>query len=174
MEKEIWKDIPGYEGIYQASNLGRIRSFKRNKVLILKQSEDRFGYYRIQLSLNDVGKNASVHRLVWSAFNGPIPEGLQINHLNENKSDNRLENLSLCTAKENVNYGTCIARRAKKHSKPVIQFDKNGNFIKEWTSSCEIQRQLGYAASHIRSCCRNVIPSAYGFIWKHKENPEIL
>ena len=112
--------------------------------------------------------------MVWEAFNEPIPEGLQINHLNENKADNRLENLSLCTPKENTNYGTCIARRAKKFSKPVIQLDKNGNFIKEWSSSHEIQRQLGYLASNIRSCCCNLKPYAYGFIWKHKENPEIL
>ena len=174
MENEIWKDIPGYEGIYQASSLGRIRSFKRNKVLILKPAIDKDGYYRVQLSLNDVGKNASVHRLVWLAFNGSIPENYQINHLNEIKSDNRLENLSLCTAKENINYGTGIVRRAKKRSKPVIQFDKNGNFIKEWPSSCEIQRQLGYSASYIRECCCNLKPSAYGFIWKQKEDPEIL
>ena len=174
MEKEIWKDIPGYEDQYQASNLGRIRSFKRNKVRILKPGRDGNGYCIVKLCLNKVVKSARVHRLVWEAFNGSIPEGMQINHLNEIKTDNRLENLSLCTAKENINFGTCIARRAKKFSKPVIQFDKNGNFIKEWTSSREIQRQLGYSASHIRSCCCNLIPSAYGFIWKHKENPEIL
>lgn len=174
MENEIWKDIPGYEGHYQASNLGRIRSLKRNKLRILKQGRTRKGYYIVLLCLNSVKKNSLIHRLVWESFNGPIPEGMQINHLNEIKSDNRLENLSLCTAKENINYGTCIARIAKKLSKSVIQFDKNGNFIKEWQSSYEIQRQLGYAASIIRKCCRNERHSAYGFIWKQKENPEIL
>ena len=174
MEKEIWKDIPGYEGIYQASSLGRIRSFKRNKAIILKPGRSKNGYYNVVLCLNSVGKNAIVHRLVWTTFNGPIPEGLQINHLNENKSDNRLENLSLCTPKENTNYGTGIERSHKQLRKPVIQFDKNGIFIKEWSSSYEIQRQLGYLASNIRSCCSNVIPSAYGFIWKYKENPKTL
>ena len=175
MEKEIWKDIPGYEGLYQASSLGRIRSLKRNKVHILTPLSDGCGYYKVQLCRNNVKKDSTVHRLVWLAFNGPITEGLQIYHLNENKSDNRLENLSLCTAKENINFGTCIARRAKKLSKPVIQFDKNGNFIKEWPSSNEIQKQLGYLASNIRNCCGNFTHSAYGFIWKYKkENPEIL
>ena len=174
MENEIWKDIPGYEGIYQASNFGRIRSLKRNKALILKPGRCGSGYCKVKLWLNNVAKDLSVHRLVWTAFNGPIPEGLQINHLNEIKSDNRLENLSLCTPKENMNYGTRTERAAKHFRKPVLQLDKQGNFIKEWSSSLEIERQLGYAASHIRSCCRNVIPSAYGFIWKHKENPEIL
>ena len=174
MEKEIWKDIPDYEGQYQASNFGRIRSFKHNEVRILKFSRCGSGYCKVKLYLNKVSKCSSVHRLVWLAFNGSIPENYQINHLNENKTDNRLENLSLCTAKENMNYGTRTERAAKHFRKPVLQLDKQGNFIKEWSSSCEIQRQLGYADSHIRSCCRNVIPSAYGFIWKHKENPEIL
>ena len=174
MEKEIWKNIPGYEGHYQASNLGRIRSLKCNNVRILKLGRSRDGYYLVQLCLNNVVKNAIVHRLVWEAFNRPIPEGLQINHLNEIKSDNRLENLSLCTAKENINYGTRTERVTKKLSKPVIQLDKQGNFIKEWPSSSEIQRQLGFAVSNIRKCCRNEIHSAYGFIWKQKENPEIL
>ena len=172
--QETWKDIPGYEGLYQASNLGRIRSFKRNNIRILKPGKNRdgSGYYIVKLYLNSVRKNVSVHRLLWTAFNGLIPEGLQINHLNENKADNRLENLSLCTPKENTNYGTCIARRAKKFSKPVIQLDKNGNFIKEWSSSHEIQRQLGYLASNIRSCCCNLKPYAYDKNLDLNEIPE--
>ena len=174
MEKEIWKDIPGYEGIYQASNLGRIRSLKYDKVRILKPGENGRGYCKVNLCLNKVVKSAKVHRLVWEAFNGSIPENYQINHLNEIKSDNRLENLSLCTAKENVNYGTRTERAAKHFRKPVLQLDKQGNFIKEWPSSCEIQRQLGYATSHILECCHNLRPSAHGFIWKHKENPKTL
>ena len=169
MENEIWKPVLGYEEKYFVSNKGRVK----NKKGYIMTPQNTDGYLRVKLSL---GKPAMkfIHRVVWEAFNGSIPENYQINHLNEIKSDNRLENLSLCTAKENVNYGTAIARRAKKFSKPVIQFDKNGNFIKEWSSSQEIQRQLGYSASHIRSCCCNLIPSAFGFIWKHKENPEIL
>ena len=174
MEKEIWKDIPGYEGIYQASNLGRIRSLKYDKVRILKPRRSENGYYRVNLWLNSVVKDLTIHRLVWTSFNGLIPEGLEINHRNEKKEDNSLANLELVTRKENNNYGTRTERVAKKVSKPVIQLDKNGNFIKEWPSSCEIQRQLGYSASSIRRCCCNLIPSAYGFIWKHKENPEIL
>ena len=174
MEKEIWKDIPGYEGIYQASSLGRIRSLKYDKVRILKPQRITSGYYMVKLWLNNAGKSSTVHRIVWTAFNGPIPEGLEVNHRNEKKDDNSLANLELVTRKENVNYGTAIARMAKKISKPVIQLDKNGNFIKEWPSSSEIQRQLGYSSSFIRKCCRNLIPSAHGFIWKDKENPEIL
>lgn len=143
MEKEIWKEIPGYEGIYQASNLGKIRSLKRNKVRILRPRRSGNGYYNVKLYLNKVSKCSTVHRIVWLAFNGPIPEGMQINHLNENKSDNRLENLSLCTVKENINYGTRTERMAKKHSKPVIQFDINGNFIAEYSSITEAAKVLG-------------------------------
>ena len=175
MENEIWKDIPGYEGIYQVSNLGKIRSLKYNKVRILRPSKNGSGYYTVLLYLNNVAKNLSIHRLVWSAFNGPIPEGLEINHKDEDKANNALLNLELVTRKENMNYGTAIARSAKKRSKSVIQFDKNGIFIKEWPSLNEIQRQLGYSASNILNCCHNVAHSAYGFIWKYKkENPEIL
>ena len=170
MEKEIWKPVLGYEETYFVSNKGRV---KNKKGYIMKPYTNAKGYLRLNLSYGKPTKKF-IHRMVWEAFNEPIPEGLQINHLNENKADNRLENLSLCTPKENTNYGTCIARRAKKFSKPVIQLDKNGNFIKEWSSSHEIQRQLGYLASNIRSCCCNLKPYAYGFIWKHKENPEIL
>lgn len=175
MENEIWKDIPGYEGLYQASNLGRIRSLKYDKVRIMKPQRSGKGYYKVILCLNSVFSHARIHRLVWSAFNGPIPEGLEINHKDEDKANNALLNLELVTRKENVTYGTAIARASKKRSKQVIQFDKNGNFIKEWPSSNEIQRQLGYSASNIRNCCGNFIHSAYGFIWKYKkENPEIL
>lgn len=167
--EEIWKPVLGYEEAYLVSNKGRV---KNKKDCILKpQNVD--GYLRVKLSLVKPAMKF-IHRVVWEAFNGNIPENYQVNHLNENKSDNRLENLSLCTARENINYGTCIARRSEKVSKQIIQLDKNGNFIKEWSSSHEIQRQLGYKASHIRSCCCNLIPSAYGFIWKHKEKPEIL
>lgn len=170
MENEIWKPVLGYEENYFVSNKGRV---KNKKGYIMKPLNNAKGYLRAQLSFGKPTKKF-IHRMVWESFNGSIPEGMQINHLNEIKSDNRLENLSLCTPKENTNYGTCIARRAKKFSKPVIQLDKNGKFIKEWPSSNEIQRQLGYSASRIRSCCCNFIHSAHGFIWKHKENPEIL
>ena len=85
MEKEIWKDIPGYEGHYQASNFGKIRSLKYSKVRILKPSKNGSGYHTVLLYLNNVAKNLSIHRLVWISFNGPIPEGLEINHLNEKK-----------------------------------------------------------------------------------------
>ena len=125
MIEEIWKDIPNYEGIYQVSNLGRVKSLERFrkgkndslasvKEKIFKPQIDHRGYYRVELWKQSIGKRYKVHRLVWEAFNGSIPEGLQVNHINEIKTDNRLENLNLMTPKENTNWGTGIERRAKK------------------------------------------------------------
>ena len=168
--QETWKDIPGYEGLYQASNLGRIRSFKRNNIRILKPSRDGSGYYIVILYLNSVRKNVSVHRLLWTAFNGPIPEGLQINHLNENKADNRLENLSLCTAKENINYGTRNKRAGEKLCKRIQMLDKNNNILKTFNSLKEAAQFLNKnkttASSVISKCLHGKIKSAYRYKWK--------
>ena len=165
--QETWKDIPGYEGLYQASNLGRIRSFKYNNVRVLKPGKTREGYYIVILYLNSVRKSASVHRLVWTAFNGPIPEGLQINHLNENKADNRLENLSLCTAKENINYGTRNKRAGEKHCKRIQMLDKNNNILKTFNSLKEAAQFLNKKShSNISKCLHGKIKSAYEYKWK--------
>ena len=170
--QETWKDIPGYEGLYQASNLGRIRSFKRNNIRILKPGKNRdgSGYYIVKLYLNSVRKNVSVHRLLWTAFNGPIPEGLQINHLNENKADNRLENLSLCTPKENTNYGTRNKRVSEKHCKRIQMLDKNNNILKTFNSLKEAAQFLNKnkttASSAISSCLHGKRKSAYRYKWK--------
>ena len=165
--QETWKDIPGYEGLYQASNLGRIRSFKRNNIRILKPNREGSGYYRVILYLNSVRKNVSVHRLLWTAFNGLIPEGLQINHLNENKADNRLENLSLCTAKENINYGTRNKRAGEKLCKRIQMLDKNNNILKTFNSLKEAAQFLNKKShSNISKCLHGKGKSAYEYKWK--------
>jgi len=115
MEKEIWKDIPNYEGFYQASNLGRIRSLNRygiyNKFYkgqILKQRNTR-GYLQVNLSKNGKHKTHRVHRLIISSFFGISK--LQINHKNGIKSDNRLENLEYCTCSENIKHAYSLGLR---------------------------------------------------------------
>lgn len=180
-EIEIWKDIPNYEGIYQASNLGRIKSLERIDVRghrvkekILKPSRDRYGYYQVVLCKNSKLKAYRVHRLVWSAFNGQIPENMQVNHINEIKSDNRLENLNLMTCKENINYGTGIERRVKKRingkcSKPVLQFTLDNILIKEYPSIKQVERETGFAQGNICNCCKGRYKQAYGYKWKYKE-----
>lgn len=116
--EEIWREVANYEGEYEVSNMGRVRSLKFNKVRILKDGFNRDGYKQVILSKNGIYTHFYVHRLVWEAFNGPIPEGLVVNHKSEIKSDNRLENLEICTQRENCNYGKFsqkISRKLKRH-----------------------------------------------------------
>ena len=178
--KEIWKDIPDYPK-YQGSNIGRIRSVWFDKVRILKPCKRKSGYLYVSLHKDGRCKSISVHRLVWMAFNGTIPEGMEINHINEDKTDNRYpENLNLMTRKENANWGTAIQRRVEKQKgirrpyvnqnlcKPVLQFTLDGEFVKEWPSTREANRN-GFNQGHIAECCRGERKQHKGFIWKYKE-----
>lgn len=170
-EIEEWRDIPDYEGIYQASNLGRVKSLERSyrrKEKILKPKLTRDGYYLVGLFKNSNEKFYQVHRLVYEAFNGQIPEGLQVNHINEIKTDNRLSNLNLMTPKENTNYGTGIERRAKSKSKPVLQFTLEDILIKEYPSTKQAERETGFSHQNIIKCCKGKYKTAYGFKWKYK------
>ena len=183
LENELWKDIPNYEG-YQVSNLGRVKSLKRFrkgendclvsvKERILKPQTNYIGYYQVDLCKQSIVKCYYVHRLVYEAFNGPIPEGLQVNHINEIKTDNRLENLNLLTPKENCNWGSRNERRAKKQingkkSKPVLQFTLEDILIKEYPSTKQVERELGFDQGHICDCCKGKRKTAYGFKWKYK------
>ena len=145
---------------------GRIWSYVRNKWL--KPALDTKGYYHINLSDNDNNvKNYYLHRIIYEAVTGqPIPEDLQVNHINEVKTDNRFENLNLMTCKENVNWGTHNERVAKALSKSVEQYDLEGNLIQVWSSVSEVQRQLGFDIGHIADCCRGERKTHKGFIWK--------
>ena len=165
--QEIWKDIPGYEGHYQASNFGRIRSFKRNKVRVLKPCRSVNGYYWVQLCLNNVSKVSSVHRLVWLVFNGPIPEGLQINHKDENKANNALLNLELVTPSQNMNYGTRTKRASEKCCKRIQMLDENNNTLKTFNSLKEAAQFFNKKfVSNISNCLHGRKKSAYGYKWK--------
>ena len=168
---ETWKDITGYEGLYQVSDLGHVRSLRNGKVRILKPGRNRSGHLIVGLCRNRKLRNFSLHRLVAKAF---IPNPLNlpvINHRDENPANNVVDNLEWCTQKYNVNYGTCGAKKAAKLSKVVLQYDKSGNFVREWPSTMEVQRQKGFASSYISACCLGKLKSAYGFIWKYKEVP---
>ena len=175
-EKEIWKDIPNYEG-YQVSNLGRVKSLKRFysvKGKILKPLITRNGYYQVALWKNSIAKFYKVHRLVWEVFNGQIPENMQVNHINEIKIDNRLENLNLMTPKENSNWGTrnerCaeVLKNRKGQSKSVLQYDLQENLVKEYPSIKQVEREKGFDHSYIVKCCKGKIPTAYGYKWQYK------
>lgn len=182
MIEEIWKDILGFEGIYQASNFGRIKSLERIDALghrlkekILKTARDRYGYYQVELYKNSIGKMYLVHRLVWIAFNGQIPESMQVNHINEIKSDNRLKNLNLMTPKENTNWGTRnervgkVLKNRKDLSKPVLQFTLDNILVKEYPSAKQVERELGFNQGNIVKCCNGKQKTAYNYKWQHKE-----
>lgn len=143
--EEIWKDIPGFEGLYQASNMGRIRSLdrevrhnyggtavKKGKILTPHTIPYNNGIDRWEahFSVNGEAHHYVWARCIWTAFNGPIPDGMQVNHIDEDPTNNKLENLNLMTPKENTNWGTGIERRAKSTSdkmKGKHLYEKNPN-----------------------------------------------
>ena len=184
---EIWKPVLDYIGLYEVSNLGRVRSLDRwikysngklrfFKGSILKLKKDKYGYLKAHLCKNSCNKFFSVHRLVWEAFNGEIPEGYEINHINEDKTDNRYpENLNLMTRKENANWGTANQRRADKQSQAILQLTyPEGKFIKEWSSMAEAERKTGISHANISNCCNGKCKQANGFKWVKKINYKMV
>lgn len=172
--EEIWKDIEGYEGLYQVSNMGRVKSLRRN--IILREGISR-GYSVLNLSKNGNPLTKKVHRLVATAFI-PNPNNYPIvNHKDENRTNNCVDNLEWCTQEYNLNYGTGNKKRALsntngKRSKPVLQYSLDGTFIKEWKSTMDVERMTGYSGGHISACCRNIRKTAYGYLWKYKKEIE--
>lgn len=177
--EEIWKDVVGFEGLYKVSSFGRVYSVGgrimgrmnnryKNKPRILKLHE-RNGY--LYASLKKDGKNTreKVHRAVAKAFI-PNPNNYPIiNHKDENKKNNRVENLEWCTYKYNLNYGSHNTKMiVSKSNNPVAQYDKNNNLVKVWLSSRAVERELGIPHSNIDNCCkeRYGYKTAGGFIWK--------
>lgn len=190
MEEEIWKDIPGWEGLYQASSLGRIRSYDKLvwnhngymliKGRILKPSKNTYGktpYYYVGLSdsTRKIYKSLSVHTLICSTFNGPKPKeingdhNIDCMHLNGDSTDNKASNLAWGTHKDNMNEATCRASHisACPLSKPVIQCDLDGNEIARFPSARAAARELGLWSAPISECVRGGRYHTHGgFIWK--------
>ena len=174
---EIWADVLGFEGLYMISTLGRVRSLDRLRLYkdssrnmsgrLMKLTKDVYGYIGVQLCKNRIIKKFAVHRLVSSNFIENIHNKPYINHINEVKHDNRLENLEWCTAKENVNHGTCQERKALSSLKPVTQLDKNGNVLNEWRSALEASKN-GFSRACICLCCKGKHQTHKGFKWKYK------
>lgn len=176
MIKEIWVPILGYEELYWVSNFGRIKTLGNGKThkteRILRPEKLKNGYLRVCLYRDGKAKPFSIHRLVWAAFNGPIPNGMQINHLNEDKTDNRLENLSLVSAKANCNWGTRNRRMVKSLSKMVEQYTLDGEHIMTRFSAKGVKEELGHLGFDNRSisaCCLGKLKTHNGYIWKYRK-----
>lgn len=173
---EVWKDIVGYEGKYQISSFGKVRSIdridssaKKRKGRLLKPCKDKDEY--LYVGLSDGGVTIKkIHRLVAEAFIGYCPKGYQVNHKDENKTNNRIENLEYVTAKQNVNHGTGIKRRAEKRGYTVCQLSKDGNVIAKYRSLREAAKETGVDFRDIRKCCigEKYYNTAGGFIWRYE------
>lgn len=192
MENEVWKDIPKYEGLYQASNLGRIRSCARTiirenrikqqfKGKILSPEDNGNGYLRLILYKNKKKNSEYVHRLIASAFIENYYNCEQINHIDGNKQNNNINNLEWCTKSYNIKEAyrlglktapkTMLGRKSYKNhlSKPVNQYDLQGNFIKRWHCINDVQRELNIFTGNITRVCKGEYKQTGGYIWKYAD-----
>ena len=187
--KEVWKDVKGYEGIYEVSNFGNLKSFyakvgcngeytRSIKGSLLRKRYCPNGYIQYVLCRDGNKKYVYAHRLVAQAFIENNKEELnQINHKDENKHNNHVDNLEWCTQYYNNTYGTKIERQVKsinyeevgrKQSIPVNQYLKDGTFIKKWSSITQVKRELNISRGDISCCCRNIkLKTAGGFKWEY-------
>lgn len=180
---EVWRPVKGYETLYEVSNFGRVRSLFRYK-RILKPMISNSGYQRVDLFKNKKRKQFSVHRLVAIAFiDNPFDKPF-VNHKDENKLNNCIDNLEWLDHIENCQYGTAIQRRVantdykkrrtnnanqiKAVSIPISQFDIHGNFIRHWNSAAECSRVLNITASGIRRVVLGERKTAGGYIFKER------
>lgn len=161
LPNEIWKDIPNYEGIYQISNKGRVKSLtrtigtckRRDKIIIPK--DNGTGYYKVNLYKNGKHKNHYIHKLVASVFISNENNKPCINHKDYNRKNNNVENLEWVSYKENNNYSHCAEHAALHNSLRVLVVDLNNNPIKMFASIHQCGRHFNVDASHISSIIRN-------------------
>lgn len=175
---ELWKDVVGYEGFYQVSNMGRVRSLDRfivakdgtkreYKGRLLTPCDAGKGYRTVMLQANGKRSTPRLCRVVATAWI-PNPNNLpQVNHKDEDKSNDKAENLEWCSAVYNTNYGTGIKRRARKISRKVNQYDLNGVFVKAWDSIRDAEQALNIDNSHITRCCKGRLYQTGGFRWSY-------
>lgn len=190
---EVWKDIPNYEGYYQISNLGRIKSVARKvkyqnsyrnvKEKLKKTFIGKQGYERVELSKNGKTKKYNVHRIVANVFISNPLNKETVNHINGIKTDNRVENLEWATRSENElhAYKIGLAKNSEKQRnvarlyckenkiKSIIQLDLDGNFIKEWKSAREVEEKINISRKNISQCITGKNKTAGGYKWLTKE-----
>jgi len=193
MEKETWKPIKGYEGFYEVSNYGRVRSVEHvitRKDGVLHPIRSRYiyvttlprGYKKVMLYKDGKAKGVTIHRLVAETFI-PNPDNLEtVNHKDENKANNHVSNLEWCTRDYNCHYGGAIKRMRETQimnalgKRPVLQFSLEGKFIKEFFSIGIASRELGIKGSNIIQCCSGHESYAHagGYQWKYKDSNKVI
>lgn len=179
---EEWRPIDEFDG-YEVSNIGRVRSLPR--IITLKNGRtERFNggivsitvnkkcFNRLYVSLRKTGDKKTykryVHRLVAQAFIPNPNNYCEINHIDENPSNNSVSNLEWCTRKYNLDYGTRVKRMKDKLAKPVLQFEMDGTFVKEYTSQSDAARAIGGCQTSISCCMRGKIDSYKNYKWRYK------
>lgn len=179
MGVEKWLPVVGYEGHYEVSDKGRVRSLDRmitmkngitrkteGRILAPQNSNGQGRYRAVTISRDGIAKRVSIHRLVAEAFI-PNPNGFkEINHKDEDKTNNHVENLEWCDRQYNNTYGTAKVRAAVTQGKPVLQLDGDGNVINGWPSMGLAAMFTGASQGGISACCRGEISSSGGYGWK--------
>lgn len=165
---EIWKDVDGYDGLYQVSNIGNVRSLNYRGTGLVRNLVPKVNNCgRLWVDLR--GKPLLVHRLVAKAFIPNPNEYPQINHKDENPKNNVVENLEWCTGEYNRSvYSAKKSRgRPKVRHKPINQFGADGELVKRWNDSRTIANETGMRQSSITQCCDGKRKTAYGFKWQY-------
>ncbi len=181
--EEVWKDVVGYEMLYKVSSFGRIVSLPKimktpttqylTKTREITQKKDKGGYFRVGLTKDGVRRQHFVHRLVAEAFLG-VNRIMTVNHKDEDKSNNHVENLEYMTRAENVRYGTGVKRASKSRMEnpynavAVNQYTTDGRFVARYKSGMDAIRALGKmgCSSGIVECCRREHHTAFGYVWR--------
>lgn len=177
---EIWKDIKGYEGLYKVSNYGRVKSLNYNKTKKekeLKLYKNKKGYFSVNLYLNKKIHSKLVHRLVAETFIPNPKNKPQVNHIDGDKTNDKVDNLEWVTNKENVIHSWKTGLSKKKYGKQtnckkVNQYTLTGDFIKTWDSIKDASKDLKIDSSHISKCCkqRKYHKTTGGYIWRYTKN----
>lgn len=185
MEKEVFKDVLGYEGLYQVSNLGRVKSLKRKNIFycalkkeylerptkekILSFNKSKRGYFQVCLTKNGKSKTYTVHRLVAEVFIDNPLNKKTVNHIDGNKENNCANNLEWTTIGENIRHAFDNGLSKPHNQRKINQYDFDDNYIKTWNSITDFLKEKGLdlESSGITNCCKGRQKTAYGFKWKY-------
>lgn len=180
LPNEEWRNIKGFERLYQISNYGRVKSFHNNigrGIIIRKVRLNKQGYYYCNLCKNNKAISKKIHRLVAENFLKNTKNHICVNHIDGNKQNNSVHNLEWCTQSHNANHAYKLGLRepwnkgllgdGNKTTVDVYQYDIDGNFIKHWCCIKDVERSLGIQSCNIIRTCQHKRHTAGGFVWKY-------